>query len=57
MTGSRGLVIARRQLESYAGRSLTDSEVERIERALPHSSIPEALATIADALREGEHRE
>ena len=37
-------------LDRIAGRRLTDSELERIGRAIGHSSIPEALEVIVDAV-------
>ena len=35
------------QLVAWAGRPLTSDEVGCIERATPHSSIPEVIATLA----------
>lgn len=41
------ITITRGTLQDWVGRPLTDDEVERIFTALPHSSVPEAIATIA----------
>jgi hypothetical protein len=43
-----GVIISRDQLESWAGRTLSDEEVARIGDALPHSSVPESVGTIAE---------
>lgn len=40
------ITITRDQLECWAGRPLTEEEVDRLDEALPDSSIPEAIATI-----------
>jgi hypothetical protein len=37
-------------LEAQAGRTLTDDQVQRIAGAIDHSTIPDALATIIDAV-------
>lgn len=47
---SRGITLTRDQLQAWAGRELTDDEVEMLEWAIPNSSIPEAINTIADNL-------
>ncbi len=39
--------ITRDQLESWAGRELTDEEVDRLDDCIPNSSIPEAIGEIA----------
>jgi hypothetical protein len=44
------ITISRGQLDEFAGRTLTDDEVERMADAWPNSSIPEALGTIAEHL-------
>lgn len=44
---SRHLIIDRGDLEAWAGRVLTDAEVERIAARVPHSSIPDAIGVIA----------
>ena len=45
-----GVHLTRDQLESWAGRSLSDEEVEALDTAIPESSIPEAISIIADNL-------
>jgi hypothetical protein len=45
-----GIELTRDQLQAWAGRELTDEEVEQIDEAIQHSSIPEAINTIADSL-------
>lgn len=42
----RGIVLTREQIESWAGRRLSDEEVDDLENAIPNSSIPDAVATI-----------
>lgn len=42
-----GLTIPRDLLELFVGCDLTDQQVTRIQECLPHSSIPDALSTIA----------
>ncbi len=44
---SRDLIIDRADLDTWAGRTLTDTEVERIARCVPDSSIPDAISVIA----------
>lgn len=44
-------VVTREQLEQWVGSKLTDREVRRLVAAIPNSSVPEAIATIADGLR------
>lgn len=41
-----GVTLTRDQLESWAGRALSDEEVEDLDTAIPDSSIPEAVAEI-----------
>lgn len=43
-------LITRHQLESWAGRALTDDDIERLDEAIPHSSIPEAIGTIIEGM-------
>jgi hypothetical protein len=42
--------ITRDQLESWAGRELSDEEVEALDVAIPESSIPDAIRTIVENL-------
>lgn len=42
-------MISRDQAESWAGRTLTDDEVERLEECIPNSSIPDAIGTIVSS--------
>jgi hypothetical protein len=42
-----GITLSRTQLETWAERTLTDNEVDRLAAALSFSSVPEAVATIA----------
>ncbi|MBV8348612.1 MAG: hypothetical protein JOZ49_14110 [Mycolicibacterium sp.] len=44
-----GIVISRDRLDEWAGRELSDSEVDRLKRAIPCSSIPEAIGAITDS--------
>lgn len=49
--GDRGEVVyslTRADLDAYAGRQLTEDEGDRFAEAIQWSSIPEALATIAE---------
>lgn len=48
----RGVFLTRDQIECWVGRRLTDDEVDRLDDAIPHSSIPEAIGVIADSLRD-----
>ncbi|WP_194838622.1 hypothetical protein [Nocardia sp. XZ_19_369] len=41
-------LITRAQAESWARRPLTNEDMDRLDTAIPHSSIPEAIATIVD---------
>jgi hypothetical protein len=50
--GELTVEITRGQLEAWAGRKLTDEEVRRLDDAFPNSSVPEAFATMVDALNE-----
>lgn len=42
-----GILLTRAQLETWAGRPLTDDDLARLEKCIPGSSIPDAIATIA----------
>lgn len=46
----RDIVLTREQLEAWAGRTLTDDQIERLDNAIPNSSIPEAIAEIMSAI-------
>lgn len=41
-------LITREQLECWAGRSLTDDDLERLGNAIPHSCIPETIDVLAN---------
>ena len=49
-SAERAELITRQQAEAWAGRSLSDDELERLERAIPLSSIPDAISTIVGSL-------
>lgn len=49
-----GITLTRDQLEAWACRTLTDEEVEALDMAVPDSSIPEAIGTIADSLADSD---
>ncbi|SUE32668.1 Uncharacterised protein [Mycolicibacterium gilvum] len=40
-------LITAEQASSWAGRALTADELDRLSEAIPHSSIPDAIDTIA----------
>jgi hypothetical protein len=42
----RGLTVSREQLEQWAGRSLSETEIDRLHACVSHSSIPEAIGEI-----------
>ncbi|MFB7837814.1 hypothetical protein ACWIGW_44765 [Nocardia brasiliensis] len=42
-------LITREQAESWAGRPLSDEEMDRLDDAIPNSSIPEAIGAIVDS--------
>jgi hypothetical protein len=42
------VILYRSQLEGWAGSTLTDDEVNAIAAAIPHSSVPAAIETIAN---------
>ena len=44
----RGIELTREQLEAWAGMTLSDEEIEALEESIPNSSIPEAIATMAE---------
>ncbi|MEU8327331.1 hypothetical protein [Micromonospora sp. NPDC048839] len=46
MFGHLTVSITREQLESWAGRTLTDDEVYRLDDCVPDSSIPDAIDAI-----------
>lgn len=43
-----GITLTRDQLESWAGRELTDEEVEALDRRIPDSSVPEAIQIMVE---------
>lgn len=43
-----GVHLTRDQLESWAGRALSDEEVDALDMRIPDSSIPEAIQTMID---------
>lgn len=45
--GSIVIAITRGELRAMLGKELSDEDIERLQDAIPHSSVPEALATIA----------
>lgn len=48
--GALTVTITRNQLECWAGRKLTDDEVSHIDDALPNTSLPDLIATVASNL-------
>ncbi len=46
--GGKGIELSRGELERWAGRPLTDDEVAVIAECIPHSSVPDAIETIAN---------
>jgi len=42
--------ITREQLECWAGRSLTDEQVVRLDAVIPDSTIPEAIGAMVAAI-------
>ncbi|HET6286479.1 MAG TPA: hypothetical protein VFG15_06980 [Amycolatopsis sp.] len=38
------------QMEAWAGRPLSSEDLDRLDEAIPHSSIPDAISEIVDAL-------
>lgn len=49
---SDGVFLTREQLEAWTGYPLTDEEISRLDECIPHSSIPDAVSTIVDSLRD-----
>lgn len=47
---ARSVTLTYEQLCAWAGRELSVDEIDKIDMAIPHSSIPEAISTIADNL-------
>jgi hypothetical protein len=45
-----GIELTRDQLEAWAGRELTDEEVEALDIALPTSTVPAVIAALAEGL-------
>lgn len=45
-----GILLSIEQLTAWAGRELSRAELERLDEAIPESSIPEAIGVIADNL-------
>lgn len=43
-----GILITRDQIETWAGRSLSDDELDRLDEALPHSTLPDTVGLIVD---------
>jgi hypothetical protein len=50
----RVLSFTRAQVQSWAGRELSDDELSDLEDAVPNSTFPETVGLIADALDRGE---
>lgn len=50
VTPTGGIVITRRQLETWAERPLTDEEIDRIKQGLLSQWVPEAVAALAGSL-------
>ncbi|MGW4890714.1 hypothetical protein ACWEQL_00365 [Kitasatospora sp. NPDC004240] len=46
-----GITLTRDQLDTWAGFTLTDEEVELLAATLPRSVLPDTIADIAFALR------
>ena len=44
--GRPTVIITREQIECWAGRTLTDDEISRLDDCIPNSSIPDAIADI-----------
>lgn len=42
-------MISREQAEAWCGRTLSDDDVERLEEAIPNSSIPDAVDVIVNS--------
>ena len=52
-----GITLTREQLESWAGCFLTDDQIDRLDEAVPNSSIPEAIGTIVGSMTDDEDDE
>lgn len=44
---ARSVTLTCEQLSAWAGRELSVDEIDQIAMAIPHSSIPDAISTIA----------
>jgi len=49
----KGITLTRGQLEEWAGRPLTDDQLDRLASSIPKSSIPDAINEIAFAITGG----
>jgi hypothetical protein len=47
-----GITLTREQIEYWAQRYLTDEQVKTLQEAIPHSSVPDAIAIIVENLPE-----
>ena len=45
-SGAPVILISVEQVDQWAGRRLTTDQLQQLAEAIPHSSIPEAIATI-----------
>lgn len=57
MQGAHAITLTDGELNEWAGRTLTPDEVRRLARCIPHSSIPQAIATIVGSWEIGQDRE
>jgi hypothetical protein len=46
------ITITAEQIRTWTRRALTPQQLRHVEAAIPHSSIPEAIAVILDAITE-----
>ena len=46
------LTLTYEQLAAWAGRDLSEEEIERLDEAIPNSSIPDAINTIVASFDE-----
>lgn len=51
VVGKDAALVTREQAEHMAGSALTDEQWDRLVDSAPHSSIPDAISTIADSIR------
>lgn len=51
-TVARNITLPQSLIEEWAGQPLTDEQIERLERAIPHSSIPESVNVIVSSFTE-----